>query len=436
MSLDINLTGIQSIPIVVNANITAENDSVYHVIANATFTDPTGVEGKGFKVFVRNGTAVVGGVSYSVIGSIIVRTFHSGAWSTVYYYDYLTSNNLFQSRANLSTNVNTDQASNSKYPSVKAVFDWAIGLFVPSSRTINGFDLSANRTLTTADIADSTNKRYVTDANLTVLGNTSGTNTGDQDLSGYVQDSDFSSHSVLAKQSGAGSPVAVTIGTNEILGRLSGGGSNIEGLSTSQVKTLLNYTTADIADSSNKRYVTDAQLTVLGNTSNTNTGDETQASILSKLGWFNIINQTAGTTSSGTTNTISKSIALPSVPSVLNFRANFLKTGANNTYTVRAYLSEVDNNIGGTAILIATITGANSAVTNLPMKRTFDIIGGNVIGLNSSASQATDDVNVSNARLNLAIPTGTPLYLIFAVQCTSASDSARFESCQINNFSF
>lgn len=32
---------------------------------------------------------------------------------------------------------------------------------------------------TTADVADSTNKRYVTDANLTVIGNTSGTNTGD-----------------------------------------------------------------------------------------------------------------------------------------------------------------------------------------------------------------------------------------------------------------
>jgi hypothetical protein len=36
------------------------------------------------------------------------------------------------------------------------------------------------QTITTADIADSLNKRYVTDANLTVIGNTSGTNTGDQ----------------------------------------------------------------------------------------------------------------------------------------------------------------------------------------------------------------------------------------------------------------
>ena len=37
-----------------------------------------------------------------------------------------------------------------------------------------------NKALTTAEVADSTNKRYVTDANLTVIGNTSGTNTGDQ----------------------------------------------------------------------------------------------------------------------------------------------------------------------------------------------------------------------------------------------------------------
>lgn len=38
-------------------------------------------------------------------------------------------------------------------------------------------------------------------------------------------------------------------------------------------------TTADIADSLNKRYVTDAQLTVIGNTSGTNTGDENDLKI-------------------------------------------------------------------------------------------------------------------------------------------------------------
>jgi hypothetical protein len=39
--------------------------------------------------------------------------------------------------------------------------------------------VTAGSDATTADIADSTDKRYVTDANLTVIGNTSGTNTGD-----------------------------------------------------------------------------------------------------------------------------------------------------------------------------------------------------------------------------------------------------------------
>lgn len=50
---------------------------------------------------------------------------------------------------------------------------------VPTTRTINAKALSANITLTTADIADSANKRYVTDAHLTILGNTSNTNSGD-----------------------------------------------------------------------------------------------------------------------------------------------------------------------------------------------------------------------------------------------------------------
>lgn len=43
-----------------------------------------------------------------------------------------------------------------------------------------------NKSVTTAEIADSVNKRYVTDANLTTIGNQSGVNTGDQDLSGLT----------------------------------------------------------------------------------------------------------------------------------------------------------------------------------------------------------------------------------------------------------
>lgn len=43
-------------------------------------------------------------------------------------------------------------------------------------------------------------------------------------------------------------------------------------------------TTSDISDSLNKRYVTDANLTTIGNTSGTNTGDETVTTIKTKLG--------------------------------------------------------------------------------------------------------------------------------------------------------
>jgi hypothetical protein len=292
MSLDINLTNVQSKAIVVSTNQTAVNDAIYTVVANATFTDPSPVEGKGYRVFVRNATATINAVAYTE-GTTILRLFHSGSWTS---YVSLPDSN-----------------------------------FVPTSRTINGYNLSANRTLTASDV---------------------------------------------------GAP--------------SGSGSS----------------------------------------TGTNTGDETQASILSKLGIWNIQDQTSGTASSGTTLTITKSIALPSVPSFLNFRAVFFKTNSNGAYTVRAYLSEVDNNIGGTAIQIAVVTGANAAVNNLPMKRTFDIIGGNIIGLQAGNSQVTDDINSSSVRLNTPIPTGTPLYLIFTVQCVNASDSARFESIQLNNFSF
>ena len=71
----------QSIPSIINSSVTAKNDSVYTVVASATFTDPSPVEGKGFRVFVRNGTATVGGTAYSIAGTIINRVFHSGAWA-------------------------------------------------------------------------------------------------------------------------------------------------------------------------------------------------------------------------------------------------------------------------------------------------------------------------------------------------------------------
>jgi hypothetical protein len=66
----------------VSSSLTAVLSTQYIVVASATFTDPSPVEGKGFQVYVRNGTATIGGVGYSVAGSVIWRVFHSGAWAT------------------------------------------------------------------------------------------------------------------------------------------------------------------------------------------------------------------------------------------------------------------------------------------------------------------------------------------------------------------
>lgn len=72
----------QTLTTVISGNTTAANDGIYHVTASATFTDPSPVEGKGYTVFVRNGTATVGSTPYATAGTVIKRVYHSGAWAS------------------------------------------------------------------------------------------------------------------------------------------------------------------------------------------------------------------------------------------------------------------------------------------------------------------------------------------------------------------
>lgn len=70
---------------IVSGSITAANGKFYTNIASATYTDPTPVEGNGFIVLVRNGTATIGGTAYSLAGLLVYRFYHSGAWSNTLY---------------------------------------------------------------------------------------------------------------------------------------------------------------------------------------------------------------------------------------------------------------------------------------------------------------------------------------------------------------
>jgi len=142
--------------IVISINTTAVIDGAYTLVANATFTDPTPQEGKGFSVLIRNGIATIGGTTYSTTGTIVWRVFHSGSWT-----NYV--NELFIA------------------PGTTAQYYRGDKTFQTLDKTAVGLGNVPNLdTSTTANITDSTNKRFVTDANLTVINNTSGTNTGNE----------------------------------------------------------------------------------------------------------------------------------------------------------------------------------------------------------------------------------------------------------------
>jgi hypothetical protein len=183
MSLDINLTNVQSKAVVVSTNQTAVNDGNYTVVANSTFTDPTPAEGKGYRVFVRNGTATINSVAYTV-GTSILRLFHSGAWVS---YVSLPDSNFVASNAPITGATKTKVTYDSK------------GL------------ITSGADATTADISDSSNKRYVTDANLTVIGNTSGTNTGDETQSTILTKLGWFQHNRVAESTAVTGTTAETI---------------------------------------------------------------------------------------------------------------------------------------------------------------------------------------------------------------------------------
>lgn len=78
----------QTLATEVTGSLTAAIDKYYINTASATYTDPTGVQGKGFIVLVRAGTATIGGTAYTT--GIIYRYYNSGAWSNIMFRDFAT----------------------------------------------------------------------------------------------------------------------------------------------------------------------------------------------------------------------------------------------------------------------------------------------------------------------------------------------------------
>lgn len=172
-------------------NLSGADTTVQHALntidgfnaAKVTSTDDTTTNTTYYPlVHVGTGTGVVktstSKLTYNPSTGAFAATLFSGSGAS------LTS--MTKSQVGLG---NVDNTSDANKP-VSTATQTALDAKVTANTAITGatntkitYDskglVTAGAAATTADITDSTNKRYVTDANLTVIGNTSGTNTGD-----------------------------------------------------------------------------------------------------------------------------------------------------------------------------------------------------------------------------------------------------------------
>ncbi len=277
-----------------------------------------------------------------------------------------------ESTTNKSTNVNTDQASNTKYPSVKAVFDWANSAI--SWIATNGANVLSH-------LSNTNNPHSTTATQVDALKRDGSNANSDVDLDAFGLDAKFikikgtggNGHLNLKHQSSgasAGGGESVIYADSSGNPKWKNDGNAVQNVMlensaiTGATKTKITYdskglvtagadaTTADIADSSNKRYVTDAQLTVLGNTSGTNTGDQT----LSGLGG---VPTTRTITINGTTQDLSANRTFSAIN--LNGQPNVANSGFSGALR---YFGFSDNPVSTTETLRRTIITNDCTLKN------------------------------------------------------------------------
>jgi hypothetical protein len=213
---------------------------------------------------------------------------------------------------------------------------------------------------------------------------------------GAVMESDYSTaHSVLVQQSGSGSPVAVHLGNNTMLGK--SGGGNIAALSASTVRSIINVEDgADVTDAANVGSVLNAASakTTPVDADTIPLSDSAASGALKKLSWANL---------KATLKTY--------------FDTLYLATGALTGYATQAwvaaqgYITNVVTALGYTPANKAgdTFTG-NISAPNLSGTNTGDqtiTLTGDVTGTGTGSFAATiaNDA-VTNAKLaNMATAT-------------------------------
>ena len=283
-------------------------------------------------------------------------------------------------------------------------------LLTPTDTVLSVNTLTGAVTLTTANIADSANKRYVTDANLVVIGNTSGTNTGDNAGVTTV------TGSAPIVSSGGNTPaISISAATISAAGSLSSADKvKINALTGTEVTSVTG--TAPVVSSggatpaismaaataSVNGYATSVQITKLdgiataatangtvtgsGTTSGTNTGDN--AGVTSVAGSSPVVS------SGGNTPSISMAAATASV----------------NGYATSVQITKLDGiataaTANGTVTGSGTTSGSNTGdQTNITGNAATVTTNANLTGIVTSTGNATA---IANGAIAVAKLTGT-----------------------------
>jgi hypothetical protein len=244
---------------------------------------------------------------------------------------------------------------------------------VPTTRTINGYDLSANRTLTASDVGAVATNSAITGATKTKI-------------------------------------------TYDAKGLVTNGAD---------------ATTADIADSTNKRYQTDNQQSFNDATSSIQTQlDAKQSKLLvKKLG----ASATIATTVESIIGNVEILGGTLASTDYLNIKSRAKKTGAIGTYLLRYYLNTTSNSLTGATQIAISGTQTTTSIISASFERDFTIDGGNLIGF-PFATASNDGTASASTVSSVAYTVATTYYIITTITLVSALDTASLIGQKITNF--
>lgn len=361
------------------------------------------------------------------------------------YFDTLYQSTLGYTPENVANKQTDLTASATKYPTVNAV-NTGLATKITANTTITGatktkitYDtkglVTSGADATTADIADSINKRYVTDAQLTVIGNTSGTNTGDQtsvsgnagtattlQTSRNIDGQAFNGSSditVIAPGTHAATSKATPVDADELPLVDSAASNVLKKLTWANLKTTLANTF--ISSSNNLSDLASAT------TARINLGLLNRLPILAE-------NATDGTVSSGTSNTYSTGVLITpgmiDVDTSIDVVTRVRKTGTAGTSAIRIY-ANTTNDLSGSPILLRNLTGIGATALFLQIEFQLAIKVKNGTGAGtevlstSNTSSFSDVLGTTVSVTTAAIDWTSNVYIVVACQCTSGSDSMR-----------